>query len=123
MLKLISIVPWKVDREHGRIVPAIWIALGTAVSLIGALSNVLSMASFTSQLSILIGLGVGIDYSLFILTRTRTEMRRGRSIADAIGISAAFTPTRSTTTSCGRRVTSAGRPGASAGTAPGGAVA
>jgi RND superfamily putative drug exporter len=65
------------------------IALGAAVSLIGALSNVLSMASFTSQLSILIGLGVGIDYSLFILSRTRTEMRRGRSIADAIGISAA----------------------------------
>ena len=65
------------------------IALGAAVSLIGALSNVLSMASFTSQLSILIGLGVGIDYSLFILSRTRTEMRRGRSIVDAIGISAA----------------------------------
>jgi RND superfamily putative drug exporter len=64
------------------------IALGAAVSLIGALSNVLSMASFTQQLSILIGLGVGIDYSLFILTRTRTEMRRGRSIADAIAISA-----------------------------------
>src|SRR4029077_9624503 len=65
------------------------IALGVAISLIGALSTVLSMASFTSQLCILIGLGVGIDYSLFILTRTRTEMHRGRSIADAIGISAA----------------------------------
>jgi RND superfamily putative drug exporter len=79
----------------GSILPALLpllstgIALGAAVSLIGALSNVLSMASFTSQLSILIGLGVGIDYSLFILTRTRTEMRRGRSISDAIGISAA----------------------------------
>jgi RND superfamily putative drug exporter len=79
----------------GSILPALLplvstgIALGAAVSLIGALSNVLSMASFTSQLSILIGLGVGIDYSLFILSRTRTEMRRGRSIADAIGISAA----------------------------------
>jgi putative drug exporter of the RND superfamily len=79
----------------GSILPALLplvstgIALGAAVSLIGALSNVLSMASFTSQLSILIGLGVGIDYSLFILSRTRTEMRRGRSITDAIGISAA----------------------------------
>jgi len=79
----------------GSILPALLpllstgIALGAAVSLIGALSNVLSMASFTSQLSILIGLGVGIDYSLFILSRTRSEMRRGRSIPDAIGISAA----------------------------------
>ncbi len=79
----------------GSILPALLplvstgIALGAAVSLIGALSNVLTMASFTSQLCILIGLGVGIDYSLFILSRTRTEMRRGRSITDAIGISAA----------------------------------
>src|ERR1700704_1179279 len=78
----------------GSILPALLpllstgIALGAAIPLIGALSNVLSMASFTQQLSILIGLGVGIDYSLFILARTRTEMRRGRSIADAIAISA-----------------------------------
>jgi putative drug exporter of the RND superfamily len=79
----------------GSILPALLplvstgIALGVAISLIGALSTVLSMASFTSQLCILIGLGVGIDYSLFILSRTRTEMRHGRPIADAIGISAA----------------------------------
>jgi RND superfamily putative drug exporter len=79
----------------GSILPALLplvstgIALGAAVSLIGALSTALSMASFTSQLCILIGLGVGIDYSLFILSRTRTEMRRGRSISDAIETSAA----------------------------------
>src|SRR5258708_1176886 len=74
----------------GSILPALLplvstgIALGVAISIIGALSTVLSMASFTSQLSILIGLGVGIDYSLFILTRVRTEMRRGRSMAVAV---------------------------------------
>ncbi|HEX4188234.1 MAG TPA: MMPL family transporter [Solirubrobacteraceae bacterium] len=62
------------------------VALAAAISLIGALSNVLSMASFTSQLSILIGLGVGIDYSLFILTRVRAEMRRGLPAAEAIGV-------------------------------------
>jgi RND superfamily putative drug exporter len=79
----------------GSILPALLplvstgVALGVAISLIAALSTVLSMASFTSQLCILIGLGVGIDYSLFILSRTRTEMRHGRSIEDAIGISAA----------------------------------
>jgi RND superfamily putative drug exporter len=42
------------------------------------------MASFTQQLCILIGLGVGIDYSLFILTRTRTGLRRGLSTQDAV---------------------------------------
>ena len=39
-----------------------------------------SMASFTSQLCTLIGLGVGIDYSLFILTRARNGLRRGLSV-------------------------------------------
>ena len=48
------------------------------------LSNSVSMASFTSQLCILIGLGVGIDYSLFILTRTRNGLRRGLSVEDAV---------------------------------------
>jgi RND superfamily putative drug exporter len=60
------------------------IALAAAISIVGALSNSISMASFTQQLSILIGLGVGIDYSLFILTRTRTGLRRGLSTQDAV---------------------------------------
>jgi RND superfamily putative drug exporter len=74
----------------GALLPALLPLLGTAVALISGLSvvnmlsNSLSMASFTSQLCILIGLGVGIDYSLFILTRTRNGMRRGLSVRDAV---------------------------------------
>jgi RND superfamily putative drug exporter len=60
------------------------IALVAAISVVGALSNAISMASFTQQLCILIGLGVGIDYALFILTRTRTGLRRGLSPEDAV---------------------------------------
>jgi len=60
------------------------IALATALSVIGILSNSLTMASFTSQLCTLIGLGVGVDYSLFILTRTRSNLRRGFTVEDAI---------------------------------------
>ena len=61
----------------------------TALSVVGILSNSLSMAGFTSQLATLIGLGVGIDYSLFILSRTRTELRRGRSVERAVTTAAA----------------------------------
>ncbi len=53
------------------------------------LSNSVTMASFTFQLCTLIGLGVGIDYSLFILTRTRTGLRRGLSVEAAITAAAA----------------------------------
>jgi RND superfamily putative drug exporter len=65
------------------------IALTAGLAVVGMLSNSVSMASFTSQLCTLIGLGVGIDYSLFILTRTRNGLRRGLSIEEAISAAAA----------------------------------
>ena len=37
-----------------------------------------------TQLIVLMGLAVAVDYSLFMITRFRTERRRGASIADAI---------------------------------------
>jgi RND superfamily putative drug exporter len=65
------------------------IALFSALSIVGVLSNALSMANFTTQLGTLIGLGVGIDYSLFILTRTRTGLRRGLTVEQAVTTAAA----------------------------------
>ena len=60
------------------------IAVMSGLAVVDMLSNSITMASFTSQLCILIGLGVGIDYSLFILTRTRNGLRRGLSVEDAV---------------------------------------
>ena len=60
------------------------IALFAGLSVVGMLSKSLSMASFTPQLCTLIGLGVGIDYSLFILTRVRSGIRRGLSVQNAV---------------------------------------
>jgi putative drug exporter of the RND superfamily len=52
-------------------------ALGTGIAVIGLLSHVITMASFSSELSLLIGLGVGVDYALFIVTRFRQGLLRG----------------------------------------------
>ena len=60
------------------------IALGVGSAVIGLLSHAITMASFSSELSLLIGLGVGVDYALFIVTRTRQGIQRGRSVPDAI---------------------------------------
>ncbi|MBM9509275.1 MMPL family transporter [Actinacidiphila acididurans] len=74
----------------GTVLPALLPLLSAAVGLItglqivNMLSNSITMASFTSQLCILIGLGVGIDYALFVLTRTRTGLRRGLSVQEAV---------------------------------------
>src|SRR5580692_2400083 len=60
------------------------IALIAGLSVVGILSKSIAMASFTPQLCTLIGLGVGIDYSLFILTRVRSGIRRGLSVEEAV---------------------------------------
>jgi RND superfamily putative drug exporter len=60
------------------------VALGAGTATIGLLSHVLDMASFSSQLSLLIGLGVGVDYALFIVTRHRQGLERGKSVEESI---------------------------------------
>jgi putative drug exporter of the RND superfamily len=60
------------------------IALGSSVAVISLLSHVLTMASFSSELSLLIGLGVGVDYALFIVTRFRQGLQRGIPVEQAI---------------------------------------
>ncbi|NEE61841.1 MMPL family transporter, partial [Streptomyces sp. SID8455] len=50
------------------------IGVGIGVSLITALANVLDLGSTTSTLAMMIGLAVGIDYALFIVSRYRAEL-------------------------------------------------
>jgi RND superfamily putative drug exporter len=60
------------------------VALGVGISLVGLLSRVINMADFSSELALLIGLGVGVDYALFIVTRHRQGVMKGKSVEDAI---------------------------------------
>jgi RND superfamily putative drug exporter len=58
-------------------------AIGIGYSLTSLLSHTFAIASFVPILGLLIGLGVGVDYALFILTRHRNGLRAGRSVEDA----------------------------------------
>ena len=53
--------------------------------LILVIARFFEVASFAPQLASMIGLGVGIDYSLFILNRFRQEVRAGKDPKEAIG--------------------------------------
>ena len=53
------------------------LALGSTLGIITLLSHVVDTPDFATQLASLIGLGVGIDYSLFVVTRYRAEVRNG----------------------------------------------
>src|SRR3954451_20340044 len=49
--------------------------LGAGLGVIGLGSHLVDMADFSSELALMIGLGVGIDYALFIVTRFRSTYR------------------------------------------------
>jgi RND superfamily putative drug exporter len=59
------------------------------LSLVSLLSHVADVSDVAPTVATMIGLGVGIDYSLFIVTRARAARRKGMSVTDAIGHAAA----------------------------------
>ncbi|MCU1360112.1 MAG: hypothetical protein JWN99_1401 [Ilumatobacteraceae bacterium] len=69
------------------------IPIGTAVfgifiglSLIGLMAGATDVPAVSTLLATMIGLGVGIDYSLFVVTRHRGFLHDGHSPADAAGL-------------------------------------
>ncbi|MFJ2766404.1 MMPL family transporter [Streptomyces sp. NPDC087300] len=61
------------------------IGVGIGISAIGALGSLLDLSSTTSTLAMMIGLAVGIDYALFIVSRYRAELAEGREPEEAAG--------------------------------------
>jgi RND superfamily putative drug exporter len=67
--------------------PLIIALIGLGISsggLIALLANVIDVPDWTTAVSGLIGIGVGIDYSLLVLTRFRSALDDGKSRHDAI---------------------------------------
>ncbi|WP_329124646.1 MMPL family transporter [Streptomyces sp. NBC_01353] len=61
------------------------IGVGIGISGITALGSTLGLSGTTSTLAMMIGLAVGIDYALFIVSRFRAERTEGRTPEEAAG--------------------------------------
>ncbi|MFE1228342.1 MMPL family transporter [Streptomyces sp. NPDC058745] len=59
------------------------LGVGIGIGAITALGSTLGLSSTTSTLAMMIGLAVGIDYALFIVSRYRSEIAEGRPREDA----------------------------------------
>ena len=59
------------------------LALVIGTSLISLLTHAMSVADVSTDLAVLIGLGVGVDYGLFIISRHRSAVKAGLSYQDA----------------------------------------
>jgi RND superfamily putative drug exporter len=58
--------------------------LGISASLIGVLAAVMDVPEWAPAVASLVGIGVGIDYALLVLTRFRTALHRGAGRREAI---------------------------------------
>ena len=64
-------------------------AIAVTLGIVGLFGQLWSFSFFTPNLISMMGLAVGIDYSLFIVSRYREERQRGREKMDAIAASGA----------------------------------
>ncbi len=62
--------------------------IGVGIGLLGitAATGLVDLGSTTSALATMLGLAVGIDYALFIVSRYRHELKAGRAPDDAAGV-------------------------------------
>jgi putative drug exporter of the RND superfamily len=59
--------------------------IGTSMGVIAALTHALPTPDFASELALLIGLGVGVDYALFVVNRYRDRYRlNGGDVDEAV---------------------------------------
>lgn len=70
------------------VLPILTALVGVGIGVLGALSfsGVVQMASVTPVLGVMLGLAVGIDYSLFIINRHRKQLKQGAEVRESIGL-------------------------------------
>lgn len=62
------------------------VGIGAGISLVFMLSHVIPVPEVASILGVMMGLGVGIDYALLIITRYREQIEKGQSTREAVAI-------------------------------------
>ena len=67
------------------------VGLLVGLSLIGLLGNVVTVPTIAPTLATMIGLGVGIDYALFLVSRHRAQRREGLALDESIATAVATT--------------------------------
>ena len=59
------------------------VAIGAGTSIINVLTHAIAVTSYVPEVAVLVALGVGVDYALFIVSRHRTGLLAGQTPEDA----------------------------------------
>ena len=62
------------------------LGVGISATITMALASVIEMTSTTPTLGVMLGLAIGIDYSLFILNRHRRQLKAGMELRESIAL-------------------------------------
>ena len=70
--------------------PILTAVIGVAITLTGvtAIASVVTIASASTTVALMLGLSCGIDYGLFILSRHRNNLLQGREMEESVGLAA-----------------------------------
>ncbi len=60
--------------------------IGCGAAIIGLTTRLLAVPDFTTEVAAMIGIGVGIDYALLIVTRYRSALHDGLTPQEAVGL-------------------------------------
>jgi putative drug exporter of the RND superfamily len=62
------------------------VGIGTGTALVMLLSRIVGIPDFTTQFIAMIGIGVGIDYSLLVVTRFREGLHHGGTVEESVAL-------------------------------------
>ena len=70
---------------YGALLPLIsaLVAIGVGTSIVNVLTHALSIANWVPEVAVIVALGVGVDYALFVVSRHRNELLAGQTPEDA----------------------------------------
>ncbi len=60
--------------------------IGTGAAVVGGLATFMDVPDWAESVAVMVGIGVGIDYALLILTRHRAHLEAGMTVEDSIAV-------------------------------------
>ncbi|WP_232237314.1 MULTISPECIES: MMPL family transporter [Actinoalloteichus] len=92
ILPLVALLLWAVYRRIAPALVTLGIGLFSVVGTLGILrvvTNFTEVSTFASNIALVLGIGLGVDYGLFVIYRFREELAAGRSVEVAVRRTAA----------------------------------
>ena len=87
LLSALLVLLLTLRRLSATLIPVInaMVSVAMGLAVVGLIGNLVFIPDVAPTLGTMLGLGVGIDYALFLITRHRTLLRAGFSVSDSVG--------------------------------------